>query len=1056
MNEETSIKVSFKNNVSGQKKLDEYAKRLKKVYSLLDAIESGKDTSLSVIQIKTKDIQKEEEKEKKTTNSLGQTISKAFGIGAMVTFIKSLRVLSKKMADVVKLSASYVENINLLEVAYANINRQTGEFNESIESSSARIENYIDKMSEAYGLDESRLTRSFGVFRQLANAMELPTETAEHLSEMMVKMTNDVASLYNLDLNRASNALQSALVGQVRPIRGATGADITEKTLQKTVDELGLDRTISQLSFVEKRLIMVVSLTKQLKNSQGDWARTIESTSNQMRILKEQWERLTRAVGNVFYPVMEKILPYLNATLMVLTEIANLVAGLLGFKMPEFDYSSLSGASDALLDLEDELNSTGDAVDNLKNKMSGLRSFDKLNNLTTPKSTSSSISAGSIDPKILDAFNTAFENYNDMMDEINMKAHKIRDVILDWLGFSDGTYKNLKLIAGILGTLVGLKILKGVGKLLGIDLKTITKIFNLIKDGKLISTITKKLGTLLTSLKGFLGVLGKILTVVGGITLAIQGAIGIIKQYDNAMDGIGTSTSKTALSVAELSTGGALLGTAILPGLGSAIGAVAGGLVALAVYGVKAKQSIKELAKRQVFGSLNITVSQWNDIIEKSVKTTNNFSSSMKNLQDTLESYNTAFEDSINELNLFGYKYGVIGQQISEEDAPKILSAIENIGVQSTAILQASTDNSIAIWGGLFDEMDTLAKEDEESILTSIAEYGAKQEETIAIAQKNITETYNRAIKERGYLTDSEKTYIEEQLRKIQEITEKEMSKNQANIEYYKTLFADKNTKLDEESYANFKTALDNYNKERLEAIEENYKIALQDATYYYNQGALDYDEYQNSLTTAYDKRVKDTEELSTELEKIEQGVYESLANTYADMEDRTDETATNVKQTIESIFANIDVKPDEITSKFAMVGRQCAWSIQDAFNSTKLKLNLNTSQITGTNTSYQLPFTASVSYRYKDGGFLPPVGNLFVMNEQGPELLSTIGGKSFVANQNQMMDLLDKKIGNAQAQQQQQVFNIYLDENNKLGTYTLEQLQGMARTNGRPITIGG
>ena len=47
----------------------------------------------------------------------------------------------------------------------------------------------------------------------------------------LAKMTNDIASLYNLDLNRALNALQSALSGQVRPIPVATGADITEKTL---------------------------------------------------------------------------------------------------------------------------------------------------------------------------------------------------------------------------------------------------------------------------------------------------------------------------------------------------------------------------------------------------------------------------------------------------------------------------------------------------------------------------------------------------------------------------------------------------------------------------------------------------------------------------------------------------------------------------------------------------------------------------------------------------------------------------------------------------------
>ena len=436
---ETKIKVSFSNSVTNAGKLDKYAERLKEVYSLLQAIDKGKGANITFVDIKTKQLKKSTDSAKTSVKGLGSEFEKAFSVAKIGAFIKSLEVLSNRVTNLIKLSASYVENINLLEVAYANVNKETGQFNESIESSSKRIEDYIDKMSDIYGLDESRLTRQFGVFKQLANAMELPTETAENLSEIMVKMTNDIASLYNLDLSRASNALQSALVGQVRPIRGATGADITEKTLQKTVDELGIDRSISQLSFVEKRLIMVISLTKQLKNSQGDWARTIESTSNQMRIFQEQWDRLSRTIGNIFYPILEKVFPYLNAILMVLTEIFNLIASLLGFKMPEFDYSSLASTSDAVLDLEDELSGASAGVDTLKQKLSGLRGFDKLNVISSPKDSGSSASAGAgVDPAIMDAFNASFRKYNDMMDEVNMKANQIRDAILDWLGFTEG------------------------------------------------------------------------------------------------------------------------------------------------------------------------------------------------------------------------------------------------------------------------------------------------------------------------------------------------------------------------------------------------------------------------------------------------------------------------------------------------------------------------------------------------------------------------------------------------------------------------------------------
>jgi flagellar capping protein FliD len=86
--------------------------------------------------------------------------------------------------------------------------------------------------------------------------------------------------------------------------------------------------------------------------------------------------------------------------------------------------------------------------------------------------------------------------------------------------------------------------------------------------------------------------------------------------------------------------------------------------------------------------------------------------------------------------------------------------------------------------------------------------------------------------------------------------------------------------------------------------------------------------------------------------------------------------------------------------------------------------------------------------------GGLPPVGQLFVANEKGPELVGHIGGQSFVANQNQMMDLLDKKIGNA-GSMNNATFIIQVGSKEVART-VLTDLQDMAKSNGKPITIQG
>ena len=495
----TQISLKISNEIKGTKEIDEYIEKLQQINGYINSIKTGQKNSFRNLKNELNGVEKNINKNIDASKKFEKKLSQIFNVAKVIAFGKTLKVMGQQIMKLTKYSADYVENVNLLEVAYARIDKKTGEFLEDIEDSSARIEGYIKKMSDAFSFDESRLTRSFGIFKQLANAMELPDETSEQLSEHLVKMSNDIASLYNLDLDRASNALQSALAGQVRPIRTATGADITEKTLQKTIDALGLDRSISQLSFVEKRLIMVISLTEQLKKSQGDYARTINSVANQTRILGEQWDRLARAVGNSFYPILETVLPYLNAILIVLTEIFNLVAGLLGFKMPDFDYSSLAGMSDLTADLIDEMDGLGESVDETKNKVNGLRSFDKLNNITSPKdSSSSSAGVGGIDPEILDAFYKEFASYKDGMDEINNKAKEIADKILDWLGFTDGTYKNLKLIAGIIGTLVGLSIISKITTLIEL-ISAKGGILKIISNGTLAKNI-KSIGTLLSKL----------------------------------------------------------------------------------------------------------------------------------------------------------------------------------------------------------------------------------------------------------------------------------------------------------------------------------------------------------------------------------------------------------------------------------------------------------------------------------------------------------------------------------------------------------------------------
>lgn len=90
----------------------------------------------------------------------------------------------------------------------------------------------------------------------------------------------------------------------------------------------------------------------------------------------------------------------------------------------------------------------------------------------------------------------------------------------------------------------------------------------------------------------------------------------------------------------------------------------------------------------------------------------------------------------------------------------------------------------------------------------------------------------------------------------------------------------------------------------------------------------------------------------------------------------------------------------------------------------------------------------------YASGG-LPSVGQMFIANERGPELVGQIGGQSFVANQNQMLDIIDKKLQSAGGGVNNATFIIKVGSE-EIGKTVLRDLNKMARTNGQTITIGG
>lgn len=1015
MDNQTEVSIKFKNSVTNAKALERYAETLSKIQSVTKGIDKAKIVELDKGSKNVKEISNE-------VKELNKTTKKAFNYSQIREFSRALERTFKVMSSLATKSADYLENVNLFQVA----------FDGNYESA----DKFVNKLSEMYGLDESWLVRTTGIFKQLSNAMNLSTEQGTKLSTLLTQMSIDISSLYNVDIERASSTLQSALAGQTKPIRATTGADITQNTLQQTLSSLGIDKYVGDLSYAEKRLLIIISLTQQLKQSTNDFGRTIESPANQMRILSEQWERLSRAVGNLFMPILAQVLPYLNAILMVLTEIINVVASLLGFDIGDYDY--FGGMADSVIDLEESLDGASESAKKLKQ---GLRGFDKLNVITTPTNTSASAGAGGVDPKIMDAFNNAFDEYNSKLKDVQMKATKIRDAIMEWLGFTKEintetgkvSWKFDHITSGtVLGSLaVGGLIFTGLTKTVGL----FKKIGSFLGG----ATITKSFANLGKAIPK----LAKVGTILGTILGTFTGANGIynVMKKTDIEAKKGSKDWKDYWGNVALTTGSA---TALGTVLGGPVGAGIGFVTGLVLSGISAyegyEKRIESLAKSNLFGDLNISLQQWGEILQANGIQVENYSAKLSTIRDNLQTVIDSFNTSSEQLDLYGYKFGVIGQKISEEDSVKIIDAINNMATQSNAIIEETTNFSLQLWGDTFAKMSTLTEEEEKNILSSIYNYGQQQKGEIANAQQKITEIYQNAINTRGYLTDEEYRYIQEQLNKIRKLTNEEMGKSQSELQFLKLQFADTNLKLDEESYKNFQKALENYQKEQQDKIKENYRIRLQEAEYYYKQSIFTEKQYNDALKSAYDLRIQEEKELKKSVLDIQEDVYKALDERYMQLLNDTSKVAKKEKSIIENIFSNLNLNDKELQEKFKSAGIIARKNFEKGLGGGQVHGNV----IIGFSTQTQ----------YADGG-LPPVGQMFIANEKGPELIGQIGGQSFVANQNQVVDLLDRKLANAGGGLQNATFIVQVG-NEEVSRVVLNDLDEIAKTNGKPITIGG
>lgn len=397
------------------------ANTTEKIQYVFEGVTSGLKSAVAEVD---KLLDKTQQKFASSSKSISSSMSK---LAAAIP----VAALGKAFAAATKESIAFVENLNLFTVAMGDSIKESTKF--------------IDKMSELYGMDPSNLYRYAGNFYQLSDAIGAPAEASEILSLSLTKAANDIASLFNVDIETVVSNLSSGMQGMTRAVR-KYGMDIRAVTLQQTAYNLGITTQVSKMSEADRQALRYLTMMEQVKNATkqvttatdgastviGDFARNIETPANQLRIFKEQISQLGRAIGTFFIPIMQRTIYVINGFIMAIRTALQYIATLMGIDFKSFggDVSKAEATASAIGDI-------GDAASNSAKKIKKLLApFDELNILQEESGSNKgngagAVGGGTLDPALLEAL----KNTSLQLDEISMKARDVRDRVLEFLGF---------------------------------------------------------------------------------------------------------------------------------------------------------------------------------------------------------------------------------------------------------------------------------------------------------------------------------------------------------------------------------------------------------------------------------------------------------------------------------------------------------------------------------------------------------------------------------------------------------------------------------------------
>lgn len=525
---------------------------------------------------------------------------------------------------------------------------------------------------KSLGIDPTTLMQQQATFAQMSSSMGIASERSLKLSNALTAIGADLASIKNMNFDAVWNNMASGIVGMSRAW-DKYGVNIRNVNLQQKLNELGINANIQALNQQDKALLRGIILLENTRYAWGDLAETLNTPANQFRLLSANISNLSRIIGNLFMPVVAKVLPIINGFVIALQRLFTWIGKLAGIDLSgitsgfggggadfsgisdvldDADNSIASGASNA----EKESNALKDAAKNAKKLRDYTLGIDELNIIkpedTEIDYTEDTEGSGGLDglgalgdlSGIGAAFDALYDEYMKAWEEAFANMEN------DAIAFAD----RLTAIAKYIGT--NFKIgfdtayTTDKGAELIAELQSIySRVQGIFQDENVSQAMERMISSSIQALGALAGSVTSIGTSIGyGVAAGVDTALEESEEYikDKTVS-IANNVTSLNEKITEFATGLSVIGTAFesqgfqdIITFFTKLGTLVGGELVDNITGVAS----------DLFGFFTKPISgnadKWKDLLENIFELASNLLTPFEEIVDYLMSNSSAYEDS--------------------------------------------------------------------------------------------------------------------------------------------------------------------------------------------------------------------------------------------------------------------------------------------------------------------------------------------------------------------------------------------------------------------------